>query len=155
MASNRSRSTKKHLWIGVVWSLGTFKDMNMCYVWRNMRAVVEIRAIFNELAVCICNSVCCVYMWQKMRKRHYCVSVCIVIQLGSAAPKWHKITYCRVDMQCSSTLKSRELNTHNEAISSSFFFPLLRCLFIIYFFYFRGLKMEIKSYIFNCELYFF
>lgn len=89
-----------------------------------------------------------------MRKRHYCVSVCIVIQLGSAAPKWHKITYCRVDMQCSSTLKSRELNTHNEAISSSFF-PLLRCLFIIYFFYFRGLKMEIKSYIFNCELYFF
>lgn len=36
-----------------------------------------------------------------------------------------------------------------------FFFPLLRCLFIIYSFYFRGLKMEIKSYIFNCELYFF
>lgn len=83
--------------------------------------------------LCVFATVCAVYMWQKMRKRHYCMSVCIVIQLGSAAPKWHKITYCRVDIQCSSTLKSRELNTHNEAISSSFF-PLLRCLFIFIFF---------------------
>lgn len=46
---------------------------------------------------------------------------------------------------------------YNEAQAQApfFFFPLLRCLFIIYSFYFRGLKMEIKSYIFNCELYFF
>lgn len=114
--------------------------------------------------LCVFATVCAVYMWQKMRKRHYCMSVlCIVIQLGSAAPKWHKITYCRVDIQCSSTLKTCELNTHQSYSYENGFlqwshlkvlFHLYRCLFIYFILFFTSevWKMEIKSYIFNCEL---
>lgn len=40
-----------------------------------MRAVVEIRAIFNELAVCICNSVCCIYLTENEEKTLLYVSV--------------------------------------------------------------------------------
>lgn len=114
--------------------------------------------------LCVFATVCAVYMWQKMRKRHYCMSVCIVIQLGSAAPKWHKITYCRVDIQCSSTLKSRELNTHQSYSYENGFlqwshlkllFSPLKMPVYFYFFYFRGLKMEIKSYILTVNFIFF
>lgn len=46
--------------------------MNM---WRNMGALVETWAIFNELAVCICNSVCCIYVTENEEKTLLYVSV--------------------------------------------------------------------------------
>lgn len=110
---------------GVQRNMSELEYLELCEVWGLLK--IWICAVCGETCVhslkfgpylmsllFVFATVCAVYMWQKMRKRHYCMSVCIVIQLGSAAPKWHKVTYCRVDIQCSSTLKSRELNTHQS-----------------------------------------